>query len=73
VELDLANPLAEAVLLIQRCFWVGVTEDPAQTALVHMPDHLFTRGLIQLACCLVFLLIAQMVFTKLERKFPERL
>jgi ABC-2 type transport system permease protein len=73
VELYLANPLAEAVLLIQRCFWVGVTEDPAQTALVHMPDHLFTRGLIQLACCLVFLLIAQMVFTKLERKFPERL
>nr|WP_297413965.1 ABC transporter permease [uncultured Nocardioides sp.] len=73
VNLYLANPLAEAVLLIQRCFWVGVTEDPEQTALIHMPDWLFTRGLIQLAACLVFLLIAQLVFTRLERKFPERL
>jgi ABC-2 type transport system permease protein len=73
VGLYLANPLAEAVLLIQRCFWVGVTDDPEQTALVHMPDDLYTRGLIQLACCLVFLFIAQLVFTRLERKFPERL
>lgn len=69
----LANPLAEVVLLIQRCFWVGVTSNPELTALTNMPDHLFMRGLIMLGISLVFLLIAQLVFTKLERKFPERL
>ena len=73
VWLYLANPLAEAVLLIQRCFWVTVTTDPAATAVEHMPDHLFTRGLIQLAICLVFLGFAQVVFSRLEKKFPERL
>jgi ABC-2 type transport system permease protein len=73
VNLYLANPIAEAVLLLQRCFWTTVTADPAQTAQDHMPDHLFERGLIQLAICLVFLGIAQVVFTRLENKFPERL
>ncbi|MGZ8735597.1 MAG: ABC transporter permease [Nocardioides sp.] len=73
VNIYLANPIAEAVLLLQRCFWTTVTTDPAQTAQEHMPDHLFERGLIQLAICLVFLGIAQVVFTRLENKFPERL
>ena len=40
----LLNPMAEAVLLIQRGFWIGTTSDPDATAAVHMPDHLFTRG-----------------------------
>ncbi|MGZ5416502.1 MAG: ABC transporter permease [Nocardioides sp.] len=73
VNIYLANPIAEAVLLLQRCFWTTVTTDPAQTAQEQMPDHLFERGLIQLAICLVFLGIAQVVFTRLENKFPERL
>ncbi len=83
VEIYLLNPLAEAVLLMQRCFWTGVTSDPATTASVinpdnvdaggHMPDYLFTRGLAQLAFSLVVLVIAQVVFTRLENKFPERL
>ena len=38
-----------------------------------MPDHLFTRGLIQLGLALVFLGLAQLAFTRLENKFPERL
>jgi ABC-2 type transport system permease protein len=73
VGLYLANPIAEAVLLMQRCFWTTVTSDPAASARVNMPDHLFTRGLIQLGACLVFLAFAQVVFTRLENKFPERL
>ncbi len=28
VQIYLANPIAEAVLLIQRCFWVGTTDEP---------------------------------------------
>lgn len=73
VELYLANPLAEAVLLMQRGFWVGVTDDPQATIADHMPDHLFTRGLVHLGIGLVVLVVAQLVFTRLENKFPERL
>jgi ABC-2 type transport system permease protein len=73
VELYLANPLAEAVLLIQRCFWSTATQDPAATAATHFPDHLFTRGFVHLGVCLVILGIAQLVFSRLENKFPERL
>ena len=69
----LANPLAEAVLLMQRCFWTTVNSDPAAAAIEHMPDHLFTRGLVHLGAALVALVIAQLVFTRLENKFPERL
>jgi ABC-2 type transport system permease protein len=73
VGLYLANPIAEAVLLMQRCFWTTVTSDPAATAAENMPDHLFTRGFIQLGACLLFLVFAQMVFMRLDNKFPERL
>jgi ABC-2 type transport system permease protein len=73
VGLYLANPIAEAVLLMQRCFWTTVTSDPAATAATNMPDHLFTRGFIQLGACLVFLVFAQIVFMRLDNKFPERL
>ena len=73
VGIYLANPLAEAVLLMQRLFWTTSTDDPAATAAEHLPDHLFTRGLIQLAISVLFLVLAQMVFAKLEKKFPERL
>ncbi|MGH8963807.1 MAG: ABC transporter permease, partial [Actinomycetes bacterium] len=69
----LANPVANAVLLMQRCFWATSTEDPSETVANLMPDQLLTRGLIVLAVSLVFLGIAQVVFSKLEGKFAERL
>lgn len=69
----LFNPMAEAVLLIQRGFWTGTTSDPAATAALHLPDHLYTRGLIMLAISLVLLVLAQRVFSRLEAKVPERL
>jgi ABC-2 type transport system permease protein len=67
------NPIAEAVLLFQRAFWVGSTDDPAATIAEHMPDHLFTRGFIHLGVAIVFLAFAQWVFSRLENKIPERL
>jgi ABC-2 type transport system permease protein len=73
VDIYLMNPIAEAVLLMQRCFWTTVADNPAQAAQENMPDDLFSRGLIQLGVCLVFLGIAQLAFTRLENKFPERL
>jgi len=73
VGLYLANPLAEAVLLMQRGFWVGVTDDPQATMADHLPEYLWTRGLVHLGIALVVLVVAQLVFTRLENKFPERL
>ncbi|WP_238993194.1 ABC transporter permease [Nocardioides caldifontis] len=69
----LLNPLAEVVLLVQRCFWVGTTDDPTETIEHHIPDHLFLIGFGHLAAALVVLVVAQLVFTRLENKFAERL
>ena len=69
----LFNPIADAVLLMQRAFWVGTTSDPAATAATELPDHLFTRGLAMLAISGLILVIAQLVFRALEDKIPERL
>jgi ABC-2 type transport system permease protein len=69
----LLNPIAEAVLLVQRCFWSGATPDPAKTVRQDLPAHLFEIGLAQLAAGLVLLLVAQLVFSRLEGKFAERL
>ncbi|MGL5809827.1 MAG: ABC transporter permease [Nocardioides sp.] len=72
-EVYLANPICEAVLLLQRCFWVGSTPDPAATIADHMPDHLFARGFAALGVSMVVMVIAQVVFTRFENKIPERL
>lgn len=72
-DLYLLNPVAEAVLLFQRAFWTGTTDNPDATVAEHMPDNLFTLGFLHLAAALIFLAISQVVFTKLENKIPERL
>lgn len=69
----LFNPVAEAVMLIQRCFWVGTTSDPAATAATHMPEDLFARGLVMLGISVVLLVLAQLWFTRFEKRVPERL
>ncbi len=69
----LINPVANAVLLSQRAFWVGTTNDPEGTAATDLPEHLFSRGLVVLGACVLFLVVAQMVFAKLEHKIPERI
>ncbi|PVG83087.1 ABC transporter [Nocardioides gansuensis] len=69
----LFNPMAEAVLLIQRCFWTGSTDDPAATAAAHLPDDLWSRGFVMLGATLLLLLLAQLLFARLEKGVPERL
>jgi ABC-2 type transport system permease protein len=69
----LLNPIAEAVLLFQRGFWVGTTDDPAKTIATNMPDNLFEIGFAHLGVALVLLGLAQLLFTRLENKIPERL
>jgi ABC-2 type transport system permease protein len=71
--LYLFNPIADAVLLVQRAFWVGTTVVPSETAEVHLPEGLFTYGVGALVGSLVLLVLAQVVFTRLENKIPERL
>jgi ABC-2 type transport system permease protein len=72
-DLYLANPIADAVLLVQRCFWVPTTSDIDETVQVHMPEHLFTRGFIALGAAVVLLFVAQKIFARFENKIPERL
>jgi ABC-2 type transport system permease protein len=69
----LLNPIAEAVLLNQRCFWVGVTDDPAGHIQNDLPEHLFAIGFAHIGVALLVLLLAQVVFARLENKFAERL
>ncbi|VXB11163.1 ABC transporter permease [Nocardioides sp. AX2bis] len=72
-EYYLWNPMANAVLLVQRGFWVGTTKDPEETARVHLPANLFELGLWSLLGSLVLLVVAQRVFSRLEQRIPERL
>lgn len=72
-EIYLYNPVSTAVLLIQRGFWTGTTDDPKATAALHLPDHLWTRGLIMLAVSAVLVALAQLWFTRFEKRVPERL
>ena len=74
LDLYLANPLTEAVLLLQKCFWEPTCAGDAKcTGPDAMPPHLFERGFIMLAVGAVFLLVCQLVFARLEGKFAERL
>jgi ABC-2 type transport system permease protein len=71
-QLYMANPLAEAVLLMQRCFWLPTLHDPSQYK-VMFPADLWERGLIMLAICVALLFVSQKFFSRVESKFPERL
>ncbi len=71
-QVYLANPIANCVILFQQLFWVPTVGPDAEYPAV-MPDHLLTRGGIILVVCLLWLALAQMVFTRLEAKFAERL
>jgi ABC-2 type transport system permease protein len=72
-SLYLANPVTEAVLDFQRAFWVGATSHPGLTAAQDMPPHLTYLSLRALVVSVVLLAVAQSIFSKLERRIPERL
>lgn len=67
------NPIANAVLLVQRAFWVGTTDKPEETAAHELPNALFERGLLMLGISIVVLALGQVVFRRLEDRIPERL
>ncbi len=67
-----ANPVTQAVLLLQRLFWYPLIEDTSDLERQFPPD-LWERGLITLGICLVLLYAAQKFFSRVEGKFAERL
>jgi len=67
------NPLADCVLLIQRAFWVGTTDDLHATEAEHLPPDLLLWGAGMVGIGLVAIVIGQLVFSRLEGKIPERL
>lgn len=71
-EVYLANPVAEAVLLSQRCFWIP-SLDPSVDQAGFMPEHLFIRGFVMIGIGLVLVWLAQLLFSRLERNFAEQL
>jgi ABC-2 type transport system permease protein len=78
--LYLSNPLTVGVLLLQRAFWLptalgekGYPSDISDIGFPYMPHHLFLLGWGMLAFSLVFLIVCQRIFRRLEGKFAERL
>ncbi len=71
-QLYMANPLAEAVLLMQKVFWAPTVSDPRLLKPM-FPSDLISRGWITLGVCLVLLYLSQKFFSRLESKFPENL
>ncbi len=69
----LYNPLADAVLLFQRAFWVGTVDDQKHVAVAAMPEHLLLNGAVIVLVAALILCLAQFVFSRLENKIPERL
>jgi ABC-2 type transport system permease protein len=73
-QLYLADPLAEAVLLLQRAFWVPTCLGrDACTGPGAMPSDLFPRGFVMVGIGILFLLACQWLFSRLENNFAERL
>jgi ABC-2 type transport system permease protein len=80
-DIYVANPIAEAVMLIQRGFWTPTCEGPCVVTPgtdppVVQPDFvgdLYSRGFIMLGIGVVLLAVGQFVFSRLEKSVPERL
>jgi ABC-2 type transport system permease protein len=67
------NPIADAVMLVQQAFWIGTLTDEEQTAVQRLPDNLMELGMIGLGISVVLLLFAQLIFSRIENRIPDRL
>ncbi len=72
-QIYLASPLCNAVLLNNRAFWTPASEQPAEAAVKELPSHLFERGLVMIVLGLLCLWFAQVVFSRLEGRFAEKM
>jgi ABC-2 type transport system permease protein len=70
----IANPVAQAVILLQKFFWYPLIDNPEKDIVGRQfPPDMWARGLITLAICGLLLYLAQKFFSRVEGKFPERL
>jgi ABC-2 type transport system permease protein len=67
------NPIADAVLLMQRAFWVGTTSDPVVFTEKHIPSDLYMMSGFALLASVILLVVAQLVFSRAESRIPEQL
>lgn len=67
------NPIADAVMLVQDAFWIGTIDDPVKAAEVALPSNLIELGLIGLGISLALLVVAQLIFSRIENRIPDRL
>lgn len=72
-ELYLSSPLCIAVLLNDRAFWLPATDHPVANEKLQLPADLWLRGVGMIVVGLVFLWFAQMLFSRLEGRFAEKL
>jgi ABC-2 type transport system permease protein len=75
LEIYLANPCAQAVMLSQRAIWVPTLDGTpdAGTSVTELAPHLYMRGMITVVVGLLFVALAQKAFTRLEASFAEQL
>ena len=66
----MANPVAQAVLLMQRLFWYPLIEDPSELGTRVPARHVRCAALITLVICVVLLCFAQRFFAALRRQVP---
>ncbi len=68
----LTDPLAPAVLLMQRAFWLPTFRAPEEIGWPDLPHHYWLLGWATLAGSFVVLALCQMAFNRLENKIAER-
>lgn len=74
------NPIADAVMLFQRAFWIDTVSqkdldelEPGITMADLLPHNLVEIGFIALGASIVFLVLAQLIFRRFEPRIPERI
>ncbi len=72
-KLYIWNPFNASVMLNNRAFWITTFPDIHVAAKQELPPHMFERGFILLAAGFVFLAFAQMIFSRLDGDFADRL
>jgi ABC-2 type transport system permease protein len=72
-QLYLTSPLCNAVLLNNRAFWTPSSKTPDAAAKIELPSHLFERGALFIVLGIVFVWFAQVVFSRLEGRFAEKM
>lgn len=68
LQIYLLNPLANAVELFHRAFWLPGNHDSHQ-----LFPHMYVRALLVLVSVIVLAYIGQLIFSRLERRFAEEL